>query len=147
MKLLAALFLFVSFSVKAQTTQEIYNYISSGYITTLQQGLDFKKGYAYKEMIKGGEFTGTLSSSRYQFSYRLFYKESEPNNTLAFMVVLLKDGNVDKVLCLPSYGSDQSLFNKFWSEVNLKLYADQKNQLISDITQLFTLTAKALEKK
>jgi hypothetical protein len=147
MKLLTALLLIVSFSVKAQTTQEVYNYISAGYKTTLQQGLDFKKGYAYKELIKGGEFTGTLSNSRYQFSYRIFYKENEPNNTLAFMVVLLKNGSVEDVFCLPSYGSDQSFFNKFWGDVNAKLYADQKNQLVGDITQLFTLMAKTLEKK
>lgn len=135
----------LAYAAKAQTSQEIYNYISKGYITTLRDGLDIKRGYNFKEIIKGPEFTGSLSSNTYQFRYRAFYKETNENNTLAFMIVLLKNGAVDKVFCMPSYGSDEELWGAFWTDINTYLYTDQKAQLSSDIFNLFTLTVKGGE--
>lgn len=137
----------IPFLSKAQTTDEIYNYITAGYITTIKQGLDFKKGYNFKEIIKGHQFTGTLSSNTYQFSINSFFKESNPNNTLAFMIILLKNHQVEKVFCLPSYGSEPVYWNKFWKDISLRLYGDQKEQLLSNITGMFVALYKNSETK
>jgi len=146
MKFLLSIFLFAALSAHSQTTPEVYNYISKGYITTLTQGLDFKKGYDYKELIKGEKFTGSLSSNTYQFRYCKFIKEGVPNNTLAFMVILLKNGSVDKVLCLPSAGSEQELWAEFYNDVTIKLFSDQKERLFQELISLFTYSVSALEK-
>lgn len=130
-----------------QTTSEIYNYITTGYITTLQQGLDFKKGYNFKELVKSREFEGTLSINKYQFSYRSFYEEDEPSNTLAFMIILLQNGKVQKSFCMPAYGSDENLFNQFWKDINTRLYSDQINNLQKNLAQLFAFFYAEVESK
>ena len=147
MRFLVTLCLLISLSAKSQTTTEIYNYVTLGYVTGLKQGLDFKQGYKYKEIIKGTVFTGTLGLNKYQFIYRTVFKENEPKNTLAFMILLMKDGFIDKVFCLPAYGSDPALWTKYLNDINVKLFTDQKDQLMSNITSLFTLSVKTLEQK
>jgi len=145
MRLLFSVLLFATISAHSQTTPEIYNYVTKGYITTLAQGLDFKKGYDSKELFKGSKFSGSLSSYTYQFSYRQFFKEGAPNNTLALMILLHKNGNVDKVFCLPAASSPNELWSQFFSDVNL-LYSDQKQQLFQEIAVFFSYTLSAAEK-
>ena len=147
MRFLVTLSLLISLSAKSQTTTEIYNYVTLGYVTGLKQGLDFKQGYKYKEIIKGTVFSGTLGLNKYQFIYRTVFKENEPKNTVAFMILLMKDGFIDKVFCLPAYGSDPALWTKYLNDINLKLFSEQKDQLMSNITSLFTLSVKTLEQK
>ena len=147
MRFLVTLCLLISLSAKSQTTTEIYNYVTLGYATGLKQGQDFKQGYKYKEIIKGTVFTGSLGLNKYQFIYRTVFKENEPKNTLAFMILLMKDGFIDKVFCLPAYGSDPALLTKYLNDINSKLFSEQKDQLMSNITSLFTLSVKTLEQK
>ena len=128
------------------TTQEIYNYITKGYITTLQQGLDIKKGYAYTEIKTGTVFSGSLSGSKYRFAYRAFHRESDKSHVIAFMIVLLKDEAVEKVFCLPSWGSDISFYSSFYSDVDARLYNDQKNVLYRELAMLFTIMMQTCEK-
>lgn len=145
MRIILTLFLFTALSAQSQTNQEIYNYITKGYVTTLSQGLDFKKGYAYTELYKGAEFTGTVSGAKYQFSYRNFYKEGAANNTLAYMVVLTKNGLVERVYCMPSYGSHNGFWDLFWKDINSTLYADQKQQLSADLAYFLTILVRGVE--
>ena len=147
MRFLVILSLLISLSAKSQTTIDIYNYVTLGYVTGLKQGQDFKEGYKYKEIIKGTVFTGSLGLNKYQFIYRTVFKENEPKNTLAFMILLMKDGFIDKVFCLPAYGSDPALWTKFMNDINLKLFAVQKDELMSDMISLFTASVKTLEQK
>ena len=147
MRFLVILSLLISLSAKSQTTEEIYNYVTVGYVTSLKQAVNFKQGYNYKEIIKGTVFNGPLNVNKYQFIYRTVYKEKEPKNTLAFMILLMKDGYIDKVFCLPAYGSDPALWTKFLNDINLNLFNVQKDQLMSDIISLFTSSVKTLEQK
>ena len=147
MRFLVTLSLLISLSAKSQTTEEIYNYVTVGYVMSLKQAVNFKQGYNYKEIIKGGVFHGPLNVNKYQFIYRTVFKEKEPKNTLAFMILLMNDGYIDKVFCLPAYGSDPALWTKFLNDINLKLLGVQKDQLMSDITSLFTSSIKTLEQK
>ena len=147
MRFLVTLCLLISLSAKSQTTEEIYNYVTVGYVTSLKQAVNFKQGYNYKEIIKGAVFHGPLNVNKYQFIYRTVFKEKEPKNTLAFMILLMKDGYIDRVFCLPAYGSDPALWTKFLNDINLKLFAVQKDELMSDMISLFTSSVKTLEQK
>jgi hypothetical protein len=145
MKPIFVFLFFISLTARSQTTPEIYNYVTKGYVTTLTQGLDFKKGYTYKEISKGNKFEGSLSTNKYQFSYRQFLKENNLKNTLAIMIVLLKNGAVDKVFCMPSADSDSVLWKQFFEDINLRLYTDQRQQLYQEIMLFFAGTLTALE--
>jgi hypothetical protein len=138
-------FSLLTFCTKAQTTTEIYNYITKGYITTISQGLDMKKGYAYKDLLEGAEFEGSLSTSKYQFVYRKFYEEKNPDETVAFMILLKKNGTVAAVFCMPSAKSAEKLWSLFFKDITARLYADQKNQMLSEIAMLFSAAFYAAE--
>ncbi len=139
------MFLLTGTNARSQTTSEIYNYITKGYITTISQGLDMKKGYAYKDLLEGAEFEGSLSTSKYQFVYRKFYEEKNPEETVAFMILLKKNGSVAGVFCMPSAKSDENLWSSFFKDITARLYADQKNQLLSEIAVLFSAAFYAAE--
>lgn len=147
MRFLFTLVLFTTITAHSQTSTEIYNYITKDYLTTLSNGLYFKKGYAYTEIIKGNEFTGFVYNNNYQFVYYKVFKKGDPNNTLAFMVTLLKNGSVEKAFCLPAANSSFDLWDAFYGDVNLNLYSDQKDKMYQEIANLFVLLVNAVEKK
>lgn len=122
----------------SQTTWTDYNYITKGYFTTIAQGLDFKKGYNLKEILKGNIFEGSLSKNKYQFSYRSYIKESKPDSTIAIMAILLKNGVVEKVFCIPSAKTESAIWAAFWNDLTARLFADQKEMLIREMFFYFT---------
>ena len=147
MRFLLILMLFTTIKAHSQTLPEIYDFITKDYKSVLAQGLGFKKGYDYKEIIKGNEFNGAVYDNTFQFVYYKVFKKGEPLNTRAFMVTLLKKGAVEKVFCLPAANSSGDLWGAFYSDVDLNLFIDQKDRMYQEIANLFVLMVNAVEKK
>jgi hypothetical protein len=129
------------------TTQEIYNYITKGYMTTLRQGLDFKKGYYSENLFEGRKFGVTFNKSVYKFSFKLFYKEGEPSTSLATMALLKKDGYVEKIFCIPSGKAKKEIWDQFWKDTEDRLTGDQRAFLYKEIAWMYTVVLSSYEEQ
>jgi len=134
--LLSAMFLpMLTFS---QTNWTDYNYITKGYFTTLEQGLDFKQGYGMKELLRGSAFRGSFSSNTYYFSYKAYVKKEKPDSTIAIMAILFQNDKVQKVFCIPTANTEGDIWKAFWADLTARLYGDQKETLLKDMFTYFT---------
>jgi len=119
-KILASIMAFtvLFFSAKpaiCQTTQEEYNYVTKGYKTQLESGLDMKKGYTLKALTSA---TSGVRSVTLQGLYR-----TSTNVLCAIIIIYTKSGNATEYLCAPMPGSSEVIYNQYFES----LYDESKN--------------------
>lgn len=102
------------------TTKEIYNYVTKGLRTTIDQGLDIKKGY---NIIKNKSLVFSLNG--YTAQVALMIKESD-STVVADPIFIYKGKNLYTILCLPAHGSAAGAWENYWSDYN-GLNAEAKN--------------------
>lgn len=128
---LLAAFFFCSTNIFAQTTQEEYNYVTKGYIQTVNAGLDVKQGYYTQKLSGTGNYIAPLSPQTKFEVFGLYKKDG--SKLAAFMYLLYLNEKLTKVLCYPLPGSDQNLYNAFYADMQL-LTSFQKNVLVEAIS-------------
>lgn len=107
----------ISLSAKAQTTQEEYNYVTKGLRTTLEQGLDIKKGYSLN-LIQEFEFSGS------QYNFYTFDRE---NGETACIIIIFNNGRNSYLLCIPHKETEQKIKQLCY----IDLYALEKDDLVN----------------
>lgn len=83
----------------AQTTQEEYNYLTTGYAQDIETGHDIKSGYSLENVynFNGGENT---------YKYSLF-KETSSDKIKAILIDVMKNhNNKSTYFCLPIKNND-----------------------------------------
>ena len=104
-------FIFVTITTFAQTTEEEYNYITKGYKIQISSGLDMKKGYTFKDLyLYKKDFEMGNKTGYYQFTFKGLYKDGKIK-PCAIMVEC--KGVADDYLCLPTDNSDISVWLKY----------------------------------
>jgi len=94
----------ITTSINAQTTLEEYNFISKGYRFTQENGLDMKANYIMKP-FKTYQYTSTVINIS-----GLFRKK---DGDLAGYLFAIKDGVLDKDICVPTEQSDSIVWRKY----------------------------------
>ncbi len=86
------------------TTETEYNYVKKGYKTQIEQGLDMKKGYTFKELHTN--FYGT-----YKMKFKGLYRDGQ-TYPCAILIVMEYDGDVDYV-CIPHHESEKKIWEMY----------------------------------
>jgi len=68
-------------------SEEEYNYLTKGYLTQIDQGLDMKQGYFIATQYK-------IDDSNYNYEFRYLFKKL-PNNSFAFIGYIIKARSVN----------------------------------------------------
>ncbi|MEI6750466.1 MAG: hypothetical protein WCM93_15020 [Bacteroidota bacterium] len=126
--LIIVVFVSLTFSVKStcgQTTQEEYNYVTKGYKTQIESGLDMKKGYSLKEIT-------TASVGVRNVVLKGLYRTSS-NVLCAIMIEYTKSGEATQYFCAPMTGSPQEIYTQFYnslSDNDTKINSEERLQII-----------------
>jgi hypothetical protein len=107
---LFAAFFFSSF-IKAQTTQEDYNYITKGYQDDIEKGKGIKTGYNIKE-IQSQTAVTVDGIRRYVTVY--YFRKGLVNK--AFLVKCNDSVGNTRYMCIPSANSDSDLWDQMFSD-------------------------------
>jgi hypothetical protein len=99
----------ITTSMNAQTTLEEYNFISKGYRFTQENGLDMKVDYIMKP-LKTYQYTSTIVNISGLFRTK--------NGDLAGYLFAIKDGVLEKDICVPTEQSDSLVWRKY--EISLQ---------------------------
>lgn len=103
--------LLICLAATGQTTQEEYNYITKGYKTQIEQGLDMKKGYSFKDIDTSYTTTGT---EKRECIFKALYKTSEIKPCAILMIYKRTDisTGVTYYICIPSYNATKEIWNQ-----------------------------------
>lgn len=128
----------------APTTEEEYNYVTKGYKTQIESGLDMKKGYKFQEL--GEEAIGD-----YEFTIMCLIRTS--SNEVAALLIKTKSENSGKTyyFCIPHDNSDLSerYFKDLsgWDYGITKAYSYFLSTKLGDIVAVANEIEKKLKKK
>ena len=93
----------------SQTTEEEFNYVTKGYKTTLEQGLDVKNGYLV-ETIPQAKAT---SNNTVKLEPKILLRKGQPAKDFAAMMIVYSLNNkVTKVYCIPHPSSNADILAK-----------------------------------
>src|ERR1035437_10199247 len=87
-------------TINAQTTIEEYNYVTKGYKTQIESGLDMKKGYELQDIDK------TSTGERNVSLKKLMKLNGGTKKTVAYMVTYQKGSGSTEYVCIPNPNSD-----------------------------------------
>jgi hypothetical protein len=118
----------LSYTTRAQTTLEEYNYVTKGYKVQIESGLDMKKGYLIQDIDKG-EISGR------SFDLKALYRvKGASKQKAAYMIVYTRKGSASEYICIPQGQSDQEVITKYWNQLyNGSGDHSQRLQIISFI--------------
>lgn len=113
LRMLAIIF-FIAFKTFSQTvaptTLEEYNYLTKGYKTMIESGLDMKKGYSFKEI-------GTYSTNSRNCTFKALYRDKE-TKTCGYLCIFKRlDGGLCYI-CIPTSDASIDLWDKTLNEIN-----------------------------
>jgi hypothetical protein len=143
--LLPAFIVLISFTSIAQsqivleggeTTGEEYKYVTRSYIQVLKKGVAIKNGYQVKSIAKpeGEKVDYKLNVTSFEFS-GLYYLKT--NKLKAVIIVVYKDEDPDRVLCMPLIDSQPGLYDYYMQDM-FSLGKDKKNLLIKQLNTVIT---------
>jgi|tagenome__1003787_1003787.scaffolds.fasta_scaffold20260219_1 hypothetical protein len=119
-----------------ETTTEEYKYVIKSYIKVLKQGIPVKSGYEVKSIAKpeGEKVDYKLNVTSFEFS-GLYYLKT--NKLKAIIIVMFKDEDPDRILCMPLLDSQPGLYDNYMQDMFF-LGKDKKNLLIKQLNNVVT---------
>lgn len=119
-----------------ETTGEEYKYVTRSYIKVLKKGVPVKSGYQVKSIAKpeGEKVDYKLNVTSFEFS-GLYYLKT--NKLKAVIIVMYKDEDPDRVLCMPLIDSQPGLYDYYMQDM-FSLGKDKKNLLIKQLNTVIT---------
>ncbi|KAB2913524.1 MAG: hypothetical protein F9K23_17010 [Bacteroidetes bacterium] len=129
--IIIALLLAVSLPAISQTTQEEYNYITKGYKTQVESGLDMKKGYSFKDY---GTFTIEEGKEKRQCEFKGLFRDGQTKPCAVMMIFRRTDISNGAVhyICIPSSDAPEDI----WKQTN-KLVKDAESGVSSGMYRAF----------
>jgi len=91
------------------TTNEEYNYLTTGYKIQIESGLDMKKGYSFNNMLE-------RELGAYTFNIKSLIRDSSHQVAALLVIVHSSVSGKDYYVCLPHH--NQELTNKYWAVMN-----------------------------
>lgn len=136
-KLLLLFTVFISIQTFSQTTAEEYTWVTKSYIRVLTEGADIKRGYEISDLISSPAQTSGWGNEN-QFTFKNFKKEN--SSEIKAVIIIHYFNKVAKtVYCIPLANSDKSLWQSFYSNIDL-LAGNQKTLLLYCISNLYIQT-------
>jgi hypothetical protein len=117
MKNLFCLFLLVSIysAVKAQTTQEEFNYVTKGYSMQVESGLDMKKGYTLKDV---GDYQLNFGKEGIrQTVFKFLYRTGQAKPCALMLIYKRTTGFID-YYCIPTPNASQALWQQTLTKID-----------------------------
>src|SRR6476659_4638528 len=98
-----------------KTTTEEYKYVTKSYVKVLKQGVPIKSGYEVKSIAKpeGEKVDYKLNVTSFEFS-GLYYLKT--NKLKAIIIVMFKDEDPDRILCMPLIDSPPGLYDNYMQD-------------------------------
>lgn len=108
--------MFFSYNLKSQTTNEEYNYISTGLLDNLQKGQDLKIGYTLEETETSS--TITLGDGSWRKAKIYTFKLTSTNKIKAYAIECTGNDGSRRFMCLPTSNSSSRIWDRAWSDFN-----------------------------
>lgn len=101
----------LTFSLKAQTSLEEYNYLTKGYKVQIESGLDMKQGYELKDI-------DSKSTKDRTASLKVLYRVKGASKEISgYLVIYNKNGNAQEYICIPHPASSDDIMTKYWNQL------------------------------
>ena len=108
-----------------KTTEEEYNYLTTGYAIQISSGLDMKKGYEIYNI--DSKIEGIRSAE-----LKCLIRNNMPQKEIAAYLIIYKMNNVIKdYICIPGPNSDNDILRKYFIHLYDTPLSSEKLQLIS----------------
>ena len=103
--------LFSAFNLIGQTTQEEYNYITKGYKTQVESGLDMKKGY---NLINLGSSSLSIGNEKRVTEFKGLVKDGQTKPCAIMMIYKRTDISNGAVyyICIPSTDASKDIWQQ-----------------------------------
>lgn len=100
---------------QGSTTQEEYNYVTKGISTSIENGIDLKKGYWINYQDDFTPLSSTITEGNYNFIFQPLIRKSD--SSLAAIIIKAKSNVSRKTywLCLPN--DNHELYMKYLEEL------------------------------
>lgn len=108
----------------AQTTLEEYNYVTKGYKTQLESGLDMKKGYRFEEVTQFNTKSFWLGVHR-NTTLKALFREGE-TKPCALLCILTKYKQ-SQYICIPHYASSEEIWKLAFEKISTYSGDDARN--------------------
>jgi|MDTD01.2.fsa_nt_gb hypothetical protein len=111
--IIIAILLMAALPLCAQTTQEEYNYLTKGYKTQIESGLDMKKGY---KLIDYGVYEIKEGNQTRQCEFKGLIKDGQTKPCAVLMIFKRTDlpNGAVYYICIPSANANESI----WKQTN-----------------------------
>lgn len=121
--ILTAILVLVFMAGHSQTSLEEYNYITKGYQTQIEQGLDMKKGYELNKInsVTVKERTVELKS--------LIRNKNGKKEIAAYMIIYNFAKHPTEYICVPNLHSDPEIMDKFFIQLHPDRWNDDSYRL------------------
>lgn len=113
---LLTLFISVSAFVKAQTTEEEYNYVTKGYKVQMESGLDMKKGYTLKDL--GNWSLNFGSDGTREATFKGLYRDNSDKPCAIMLIYTRPSTNYKEYYCIPTIDAPSNLWDKTLTQIN-----------------------------
>lgn len=114
------------------TTMEEYNYITKGYKTTVDQGLDLKAGYRTEVLSPVFKFTN--ADHTLQLVKLIRSADGASNSYAAIMVLHTMAGKLNRVYCIPNNFADVGIKTIALEDVKNNIYGSLEDMYINMLT-------------
>ena len=112
-----------SFTLKAQTTEAEYNYITTGYkVQVVEQGGDIKRGYALVDADSAYSVTFGSEGIR-NASFKALYRVGEKKPCAFMMIYKRASTGFEKYYCIPTDNASSLL----WDRTMIAMFTDLKS--------------------
>ena len=113
--LFALLFSAITF-VKAQTTEEEYNYVTKGYKVQMESGLDMKKGYTLKDL--GNWSLNFGSDGTREATFKGLYRDNSSKPCAIMLIYKRPSSGYTEYYCIPTIDAPSNLWDKTLEQIN-----------------------------
>lgn len=132
-----------SFFIKAQTTQEEYNYLTKGYKVQMESGLDMKKGYTLEDL---GDWSYAHGTEIRKCTFKSLIRENDGLPCATLLIYQRADIPNGAVfyICIPSFDAAEDI----WQQTNnyIKLNVDETLPMQAIIYGLMRLNSQQISK-
>lgn len=122
--------------IKAQTTQEEYNYITKGYKVQIESGLDMKKGYTLTDLDTSKLTIGEITRS---CTFKGLFRNGEVKPCAVMILYKRLDNDKTYYICIPSNNTSNEIWKQTYAWVDTIITDELSKTLILSLMKFSAL--------
>lgn len=123
----------------AQTTLEEYNFITKGYKTQIDNGLDMKKGYKFIDLIEEHMVSNTINRT---MSFKGLYRTGETTPCAVMVIYRRTDTNFIDYTCVPHFKSSPEIWQMYLDHVKATYSGEAANAMLLGLAKCVAFFAQ-----